>query len=183
MIEQIYIDWVRYVSKLYLASPYGFAESTKPFLKSLKKKLRKAGHQVIDPWEEGEKYLKTLRGRKNITFSELQKRNRDLAEINYNAIRKSDIVVACLDGPDVDSGTASEIGFACAMGKKIFGYRGDCRRTGENEAALVNMQVQYWIEKTHGRILRTVKELIAALNEPSRLQKRSVTNLPSGKGS
>ena len=34
-------------------------------------------------------------------------------------------VVAVLDGADVDSGTAAEIGYAFARGKLIVGYRGD----------------------------------------------------------
>ena len=176
------------MSRLYLASPYGFAESTKPFLEYLKKELRAAGHEVIDPWEIGEKYLKAFRDNaKGIPnqqrISELQEINSKLASLNCEEICKSDVVVACLDGPDVDSGTASEIGFACAMGKRIFGYRGDFRRTGENEAAQVNMQVQYWIKKSQGEILRTVDDLIAALNrQNSRLQKRRLKKLSSGKG-
>jgi len=33
-------------------------------------------------------------------------------------IKASQIVVAVLDGPDVDSGVTSEIGYAYALGKK-----------------------------------------------------------------
>lgn len=176
---------VQCVSILYLASPYGFAESTKPFLEDLKYKLRKAGHKVNDPWEIGERHLKTFQGRKDISLSEREKINHELASLNHKAICESKIVVACLDGPDVDSGTASEIGFAYAKGKKIFGYREDIRRTGENEAALVNMQVQYWIEKSQGRIVNTVKELLTALNEQSEplLAEEKPKKSPSGKGS
>ena len=36
----------------------------------------------------------------------------------------SDVANAVLDGTDVDSGTASEIGYAFAKGKAIVGYRG-----------------------------------------------------------
>ena len=160
------------MSKLYLASPYGFSPSTKMFLEHLKNRLREAGHDVIDPWEIGEKYLAIFRDCAEGLSSqqrilELKEINRKIASINSEAIGNSEIVVACLDGPDVDSGTASEIGFAAAKGLKIFGYRGDFRLTGENEAALVNLQIRYWIEESKGRILRTVDDLIAALNEPS----------------
>jgi nucleoside 2-deoxyribosyltransferase len=176
------------VVKVYLASPYGFAESTKPFLKYLINELREAGHKVVDPWEEGEKYLKDLRDREDMSLSEKKVTNEKLAGMNHKAIshKDIDIVVACLDGPDVDSGTASEVGYAYAIGKKIIGYRGDLRRTGENEAVRVNMQVQYWIDQSNGRIVKTVKQLKDALDEPleqSRLQERSVRNLQSEKGS
>jgi nucleoside 2-deoxyribosyltransferase len=36
---------------------------------------------------------------------------------NARAIEQSQVVVAVLDGPDVDSGTASEVGYAAALGK------------------------------------------------------------------
>jgi len=176
------------MSKIYLASPYGFSESTKRFLEDLRTQLRSAGHNVKDPWELDDKYLAALRIRAEglspqRRIAELQKINRKIARINSKAICDSEIVVACLDGPDVDSGTASEIGFAFAHKKKIFGYRGDFRLTGENEAALVNMQVQYWIEKSKGRILRTVPDLLAALTETKqdrRLREKPVVGTSSG---
>jgi nucleoside 2-deoxyribosyltransferase len=93
--------------------------------------------------------------------------NHQIAERNRQAIESGDVVVAVLDGPDVDSGTASEIGFAFACGKTIFGYRGDIRLTGENQATLVNLQVQYWIEESggrKGRLVRTVPDLLMALD-------------------
>ena len=39
------------MSRIYLASPYGFSESTVGFLEELKVKLRNAGHDLSDPWE------------------------------------------------------------------------------------------------------------------------------------
>ena len=41
--------------------------------------------------------------------------------------------MAVLDGTDVDSGTAAEIGYAFARGKLIVGYRGDFRLSADNE--------------------------------------------------
>jgi len=38
------------------------------------------------------------------------------------------VVVALLDGPDVDSGTSVEMGYAYAQGKKVFGILTDWRR-------------------------------------------------------
>jgi nucleoside 2-deoxyribosyltransferase len=42
-------------------------------------------------------------------------------------IDESDLIVAILDGPDADSGTAVEVSYAYARGKKIIGVRTDPR--------------------------------------------------------
>ncbi|MFZ2411633.1 MAG: nucleoside 2-deoxyribosyltransferase, partial [Candidatus Methanoperedens sp.] len=49
---------------------------------------------------------------------------------NVAAIESSDIIVAVIDGTDVDSGTAWEIGYAFAKGKTITGLRTDFRTLG-----------------------------------------------------
>ena len=49
---------------------------------------------------------------------------------NETAIKSSDIIVAVVDGADVDSGTAWEIGYAYALGKPILGLRTDFRTLG-----------------------------------------------------
>ena len=46
-------------------------------------------------------------------------------QTNIDLIRKAQIVVANLDpfrGPEPDSGTAFELGYALALGKKVYGY-------------------------------------------------------------
>jgi nucleoside 2-deoxyribosyltransferase len=60
---------------------------------------------------------------------------RDLQEL-----KKCDIVIALLDGPDIDSGTAVELGFAYAKRKKIFGILTDWRRWhGDSVGPINNM--------------------------------------------
>ena len=88
-----------------------------------------------------------------------------VGEGNREAIESSDGMLAVLDGTDVDSGTASEIGYAFALGKKILGYRGDFRLTGDNPGSTVNLQVEYFIRKSGGRIVRSVEELADALSD------------------
>jgi len=46
---------------------------------------------------------------------------------SLESIRKSDVVIAILDGPDVDAGTCIEIGYAYANKKPIIGVRTDFR--------------------------------------------------------
>lgn len=40
-----------------------------------------------------------------------------------------DVTLAVLDGPDVDSGTAFEVGYACALGLPVIGIRTDFRES------------------------------------------------------
>ena len=66
-------------------------------------------------------------------------------------------MVAVLDGADVDSGTAAEIGYAFARGKLIVGYRGDFRLSADNEGGTVNLQVEYFIRESGGTIVEPVR--------------------------
>ncbi len=69
------------------------------------------------------------------------------------------MIVAVLDGTDVDSGTAAEIGYGFARGKVIIGYRGDFRIAAENEGAIVNLQVDYFIRASGGSIITAIADL------------------------
>ena len=75
-------------------------------------------------------------------------------------IREADTIVAVLDGVDVDSGTAAEIGYGYGIGKRLFGLRTDIRQSGENEGGLVNLQVRYFIDHSGGTVATTADELI-----------------------
>jgi nucleoside 2-deoxyribosyltransferase len=44
-----------------------------------------------------------------------------------NMVDQSDVIVAILDGPDTDSGTSVELGYALARNKPIIGIRTDFR--------------------------------------------------------
>jgi nucleoside 2-deoxyribosyltransferase len=74
----------------------------------------------------------------------------------------ADIVVALLDGPQVDDGTAWEIGYFYAKKspkQKIIGIRTDFRRAGEREGAVVNAM----IECSCDLIVRSTKGLLAKI--------------------
>lgn len=53
-------------------------------------------------------------------------------QICLKGIDESDILVAILDGPDSDSGTCFECGYACSKEKKLIGVRTDLR-AGEDQ--------------------------------------------------
>jgi nucleoside 2-deoxyribosyltransferase len=59
-----------------------------------------------------------------------------------DALEGCDVVVALLDGTQVDDGTAWEIGYAHAMGKPVYGVRTDMRSAGETRHSLVNAMIQ-----------------------------------------
>ena len=155
--------------KVYLASPLGFAESTKLFMaQELKPALERTGVEIEDPWvtppalEEEisrEKKISDLAARRVAWAAIVQK----LGARNAGLIDEAQGVVAVLDGVDVDSGTAAEIGFAAAKGKWVIGYRGDFRRTGEDETAEVNLQVEYFILRNGGQVVHSLEELQKAV--------------------
>jgi nucleoside 2-deoxyribosyltransferase len=67
----------------------------------------------------------------------------------------------------VDSGTAAEIGYAFARGIPIVGYRGDLRLGGDNDGAIVNLQVEYFVRASGGTIVTRLPEITGALRRIS----------------
>ncbi len=156
---------------IYLASPYGFTDAGRDFMKnSMIPSIKKAVSVILNPWDgfdsasqeiERINLLKDTGKRKE----QLKALNRKIGQINEDFIRKAEIIVAVLDGPDIDSGVAAEIGYAYALKKKIIGYRSDFRLTGDNSAAFVNIQVEYFVNKSGGCTVRKISDLVQALKE------------------
>jgi nucleoside 2-deoxyribosyltransferase len=149
--------------RVYLASPLGFAGSTSAFLDSLIDALSE--HVDIEnPWDDIRFEDEFAAVAQLDSVADRQRRlkvvNTELGRANAARIDASDAVFAILDGVDVDSGTAAEIGYASAKGKFICGLRTDFRLAGDNEGAIVNLQVQYFIEASGGKIVTTVDELV-----------------------
>jgi len=63
--------------------------------------------------------------------------------LDINTLKHAEIVVALLDGQDVDSGTCIELGVAHVSGKKIFGIITDFRSycTNDHEPQRPNLMV------------------------------------------
>ena len=87
-----------------------------------------------------------------------QELNLVMGERNAQAIKDSDGMIAVLDGVDIDSGTAGEIGYAYGLGKIIAGYRGDFRLSADNEGSTVNLQVEYFIRSSGGEIVTSIED-------------------------
>ena len=55
----------------------------------------------------------------------------EIFRLCVEGVRECDAMVAILDGPDADSGTCFEVGYAYALGKPIVGVRTDYRSQQE----------------------------------------------------
>ncbi len=157
---------------LYLAGPSGFTEIGKNGIRQILNML-KPFFKIIDPFNEprskpyAEKMIQITAAlnnpEKRVSFSEAMKELKEacfkIGEVNEIAIEECDCVLAILDGADVDSGTSAEIGFAYALRKPIWGYRGDFRVSGDSIGTTVNLQVEYFIRASGGVIFRTIKNL------------------------
>jgi nucleoside 2-deoxyribosyltransferase len=66
----------------------------------------------------------------------------EIFQANLRALYEADVMVALLDGPQVDDGTAWEVGFFFSQGKMVLGLRTDFRRAGEMEGSRVNLMIE-----------------------------------------
>lgn len=164
--------------RLYLAGPLGFSEAGRHFAaRVLVPQLVRLGFAVLDPWRLPDparvaavQAMPEGPGRRE-AWRALA---RDIGAANRAAIDRAQAVLAVLDGPDVDSGTAAEIGYAFARGKPIVGYRGDSRLSADNEGGVVNLQVEYFIRASGGTIVARHEDLPVALAALRHWASRSV---------
>jgi nucleoside 2-deoxyribosyltransferase len=152
--------------RIYLASPLGFAASTRGYMAELIEQLSEVV-TVVNPWDDTSFAADFERANALTDIAERREHfhriNLGIGAKNERMIRSVDALVAVLDGVDVDSGTAGEIGFAYGLGKKSFGLRTDFRMTGDNEAAGINLQLRYFIENSGGSYHTSVESLLGAL--------------------
>ena len=161
--------------KIYLAGPLGFSEAGGAFHQTaVVPAVHRLGHVALDPWSATnplgiEPDLGAeIAVAKRMPYGEprreaWRKLNPRIGAKNRDLIDACDLVFAVLDGVDVDSGTAAEIGYAFAKGKPILGYRGDFRLSADNDGSVVNLQVEYFIRASGGAIISEIDELAAAL--------------------
>jgi nucleoside 2-deoxyribosyltransferase len=153
------------MEKAYLASPYGFTDCGMSFMdRTIIPIMEQASFEVLNPWKYSEVIstkINEIRSTNDIIKQiELWRNlNKDIARNNESMIKASQIVVAILDGSDIDSGVSAEIGYAYALRKKIIGYRSDIRATGDNIGAKVNLQIEYFIYNSGGEIVTNIHDL------------------------
>ncbi len=144
--------------RCYIASPLGFSEAgrvyyTERYLPALAEHV-----EPVDPW--------TLTEPQAFAAARKAGRERELGlEVgarNAEAIQGSQMLIAHLDGQEVDAGTAAEIGYAAALGRPCIGLRSDLRSSGEPGMA-VNLQVEAFIALSGGFVVSSLAELVERL--------------------
>jgi nucleoside 2-deoxyribosyltransferase len=112
------------MTKIYLAGPL-FTLAEQRFNADLARFLKSRGFAVWLP-QDHEPRRNTARA---------------IFQMDVAALDWADLVVACMDGPDPDSGTAWECGYAFARGKPIVCYRTDFRISGDTKGAPYNLML------------------------------------------
>ena len=109
--------------KIYLAGPL-FTTSEQEFNSALGRALADAGHEVWLP-QEHEPREKTARA---------------IFEKDLEGLRWAEVVVANMDGPDPDSGTCWECGYAY-LKKPVILFRTDFRKAGDANGTAFNLMM------------------------------------------
>jgi len=130
--------------KVFLSAPL-FSESERDYNSKIAKKLRDSGFEV---WLAQEAPF--------ITEGSYEEKKR-IYEEDISALKASDVVVAILDGVEVDAGVAFEMGFAKALGKPIIGLKTDYRTFSRTE------EVNLMLEVPVMNMCKRIDEVISAL--------------------
>ena len=116
--------------KLYLANPYGFSKQTKNLLIEFIDIFNLLNIEVYEPFERT-KHL-------------IQKSNNwahELAESNFNDLKKCDCIFAIVNGTPPDEGVMIELGIAIALKKEIFLFRDDFRNCSDSDQYPLNLML------------------------------------------
>ena len=113
------------MSTLYLAGGL-FNIAQRAHNLQLERHLERLGHEVILPQREASKHV--VDGRFDLPAV--------VEECVRSCIDRANIVVACCDGPDADSGTAIEFGLAIQATQRALVYRTDFRTEEGSEVGV-----------------------------------------------
>ena len=144
--------------RAYVASPLGFSESGRAYYAERYLPALREHLEVVDPW--------ALSTPSEFEVARAVGRSRELGlevgACNATAIAGAQLLVAHLDGQEVDAGTASEVGYAAALGLPCVALRSDLRASGE-PGMTVNLQVEAFVVLSGGFVTRSLEELLARL--------------------
>lgn len=90
----------------------------------------------------------------------------DVFRANHSALRRSPMMVAILDGAQVDDGTAWELGCHYALfSRSAIGIRTDIRKAGEAPESMVNLMIELSCRAVVTDLPALLAELERALEE------------------
>lgn len=137
----------------YIASPYGFAESTKDFYYKRLLPLVSRYVAVIDPWAVDVTRILSAPKQRQVELW------LDHGDYHLDVIaERAKIVIAGLDQEPPDNGTIIEVAWAAAHRIPVIGYRGDLRTTGE-DGLPYNLMVGAAIRRSGGVAVGSLTEL------------------------
>ena len=116
--------------KLYLANHYGFSKQTKNLTFEFIKIFNNLNLEVFEPFERTKKLVK---GKGNWAY--------DVAQTNYNYLKKCDCIFAIVNGNPPDEGVMIELGIAIALKKSIFLFRDDFRNCADSDQYPLNLMI------------------------------------------
>jgi nucleoside 2-deoxyribosyltransferase len=172
------IDVRNYNAKIiYIAGPL-FSEHERSYLMRIEEVL----YQMMGMMDKYQTWKNQLNGLKNYSICFIP--HRDAGDVgtmdlerntmfnaDINAIDNAKILIAVLDGADVDSGTSLELGYAHAKGdKKIFGLLTDKRywkvTKTSNGRKVYGLNNMIWgVCMSNGKIFNSIESLIPAVIE------------------
>jgi nucleoside 2-deoxyribosyltransferase len=144
--------------RCYVASPLGFSEAGRAYYAERYMPALAVHVEPVDPWtlSAPEEFAAALRDGREHAFGI------EVGERNAAAIRGARLLIAHLDGQEVDAGTAAEVGYAAALGLPCLAVRSDLRATGE-PGMRVNLQLEAFVVLSGGFVAGSLDELVARL--------------------
>jgi len=144
--------------RAYIASPLGFSEVGRAYYAERYLPALRRHVEPVDPWTLSlpEEFVSAAAAGREREFGV------EVGMRNAEAIRGSQLLIAHLDGQEVDAGTASEVGFAAARGLPCLAVRSDLRASGEPGMS-VNLQLEAFVVLSGGFVVRSLDELIVEL--------------------
>jgi nucleoside 2-deoxyribosyltransferase len=149
--------------RCYIASPLGFTEAGRDWYARVYLPALEAVVEPVDPWaltSAAEVAAAAHDGRQVELTREIGRRN-------TAALRTCTLLVALLEGQELDAGSVAELGYGAALGLTCFGLRTDLRQTGE-EGAPCNLQVEAFVLESGGEVVGSLDALLTALRRLGR---------------
>jgi len=144
--------------RCYIASPLGFSEAGRSYYADHYLPALREHVEPVDPWTLSSTEEFVVAG----AAARLQEFGIEVGARNAEAIRGAGLLIAHLDGQEIDAGTASEVGYGAALGLPCVAVRSDLRASGE-PGMRVNLQVEAFIALSGGFIAGSLSELVERL--------------------
>ena len=139
--------------KIYLAAPL-FNPRELNWNQEICNRLEKEGFEVFLPQRDGGESAKLML--KATTLEEINKAREGIFEIDFAAVKNSDVCVFVTDGAVLDVGACSEVGMAKVLGTPVIALHQDSRSFIQGR---MNLFVEGCITKT----VSNLEELVISL--------------------